>query len=100
VIHYAMIAGIDSPDDKPLAGDEIVLNQWAAGRLGAKPGDRIRLEYYHRENNGDLLEVASDRPGVGLLFRVARILPMTGLGADPTLTPPYKGMTDSDSVRD
>src|SRR5207248_1228238 len=100
VIHYAMIAGISALDDNPLAPDEIALNQWAADHLSAKVGDRIRLEFYHRQPNGDLREEASDAPRLGLLFRVARILPMNGIGADPTLTPPYKGMTDSDSVRD
>ena len=97
-IHYAMIAGISSLDDKPLAADEIALNQWVADRLGAKLGDSIRLDYYHRNMNGELAEVASDRPGVGMKFRVARILPMAGLGADPTLTPIYKGLTDSDAI--
>src|SRR5258706_4292674 len=101
VVHYAMIAGISGAlDEKPLAADEIALNEWAADHLGAKLGDRIRLEFYHRETNGDLREEPSDGPRVGLLFRAGRILPMSGIGADPTLTPPYKGMTDSDSVRD
>jgi ABC-type antimicrobial peptide transport system permease subunit len=58
------------------------------------------MEYYLRQPNGDLAEVASDRPGVGLTFRVARILPMTGIGADPTLTPEYKGLTDADTIAD
>jgi putative ABC transport system permease protein len=99
-IHYAVVAGISDIDGKPLAENEIALNQWAADRMGAKLGDTIRLAYYQRQPNGDLAEVASDRAGVGGAFRVARILPMTGLGADPSLTPEYKGLTDADSVSD
>jgi ABC-type lipoprotein release transport system permease subunit len=96
-IHYAVVAGISEPGIKD---DEIALNEWTAKQLGAKVGDAIRFDYYQRQPNGDLAEVGSDRPGVGLGFRVARILPMTGLGADPSLTPEYKGLTDADSVSD
>src|SRR6185436_14315312 len=66
----------------------------------AKVGDRIRLDYYQRRPDGELEEVRSDRPGVGLVFRVKRILPMTGLGADRTLTPDYPGLTDKASIRE
>ena len=99
-IHYAMIAGLNSLDQKPLQDDDVVLNQWAADQLAAKVGDEIRLEYYHREISGNLKEVASDRAGVGLLFHVVQILPMSGFGSDPTLTPAYKGLTDSGSISD
>jgi ABC-type lipoprotein release transport system permease subunit len=94
-IHYAIVAGMSDVDGKPLRDDEIVLNEWAAGQLGAKPGDAIRLKYYQRQPNGDLNEVTSDRP-----FKVARVIPMTGLGADKSLTPEYKGLTDAESISD
>ena len=99
-LHYAMIAGVEALGDRALASDEIALNEWTADHLGAKVGDSVRLDYYHRETNGDLKDVASDRPGTGLLFRIAVVLPMSGMGADPTLTPTYKGLTDSSSVSD
>lgn len=99
-IHYAMIAGLGSPDDKPLEDDEIILNQWAADQLTAKVGDEIRLDYYHREIDGNLKEVAGNRPGLGLVFHVARIVPMAGFGNDPSLTPAYKGLTDSGRISD
>ena len=101
-IHYAVVAGIDSPggNGPALGPDEIALNQWTAERLGAKAGDRIAFAYYQRKPNGDLEEVASDRPGVGLTLRVKQVLPMEGLGADPSLTPAYKGLTDARSVSD
>jgi hypothetical protein len=76
-----------------LKDDEVALNEWAATRLAAKVGDRIRLDYYQRRADGELVEVRSDREGVALTFRVTRILPMSGLGADRTLTPEYAGLT-------
>jgi putative ABC transport system permease protein len=100
VIHYAIAAGIRGLEDGELGPEEVALNEWTAQRLGAKLGDRIRLDYYLRQSDGELVEVRSDRPGVGLTFRVARILPMRGIGADPTLTPQYKGLTDASSVAD
>ena len=99
-IHYAVVAGISDLDGRPLKDDEIAINEWTARQTGAKVGDTIRFDYYQRQPNGDLAEVGSDRPGVGQMFRVARVLPMSGLGADPSLTPEYKGLTDADSVSD
>lgn len=94
-IHYAMIAGISSVDGQPLHDDEIAINQWTADHLQAKLGDPIHLTYYVRDRTGGTRELESP-----LNFKVAKILPMTGLGADPTLTPTFKGLTDSDSVAD
>src|SRR5256885_12088658 len=45
-----------------------------------------------------LIEIRSDREGLELNFRIASIIPMSGLGADPTLTPTYKGLTDAGSI--
>lgn len=99
-IHYAVAAGISALDDAALGPDEVALNEWAAARLQAKVGDRIRLDYFQRRPDGELQEVRSDRPGVGLTFQVARILPMSGLGADRSLTPDYPGLTDKASIRE
>ena len=99
-IHYAVGAGISALPDGALAADEVVLNEWAAQRLQAAPGDRLRLDYYRRRGDGQLEEVRSDRPGVELTFRVSRVLRMTGLGADRTLTPDYPGLTDKATIRE
>lgn len=96
--HYAIAAGIDHIDNQPLASDEVILNQWMADTLKAKVGDKLKLDYYQRQPNGDLVEVSSDR--AGLTFTIKKILPMTGMGADPSLTPSYKGLTDADSIAD
>ncbi len=99
-IFYAVGAGVDRLGGAALAPDEVVLNEWAAKQINAKPGDQLRLTYYLRGAGGQLEELASDRPGVGLTFRVARVLPMSGVGADPSLTPEYKGLTDAESFSD
>jgi ABC-type antimicrobial peptide transport system permease subunit len=99
-IHYAVTCGISDLPDGALRIDQCAINQWTADQLGAKVGDRIRLTYYQRQTNGELAELASDREGVGLAFTVARVLPMSGLGADTSLTPNYKGLTDAQTVRE
>jgi hypothetical protein len=98
VLHYVIAAGISSLDDGPLKDDEIAFNEPTAKQLGVSVGDSIRLDYFKRLDNGTLAEVNSG--DAGLTFHVARILPMTGLAADRTLTPTYKGMTDAPSVSD
>lgn len=101
-LHYALAAGISDLGTAggKLAPDEIAVNQWAADQMGLKLGDKIRLDYYLRQPNGDLSEVRSDRPTLALTFKLVKILPMKGLGADQTLTPTYKGLTDADSIAD
>jgi putative ABC transport system permease protein len=101
-IHYALAAGINNLGEGAgeLAADEVAVNQWLADQLSLKVGDKLRLDYYLRQPNGDLAQVRSDRPGVALTFKVAKILPMKGLGADATLTPTFKGLTDADSIAD
>lgn len=92
-IHYAVAAGLSDFGDTPLADGEIALNAWAAEQLGAKVGDTVRLAYYRREAGGGELKVVESDP-----LKIASVVPMTGLGADPTLTPAYKGLTDAASV--
>ena len=92
-LHYCIVAGIDNLDGQPLAGDEIALNAWTAQHLDARPGDQIHFNYYQRQSTGQMTEIPAP-----LTFRVARILPMSGLGADPTLTPAYKGFTDAETI--
>ncbi len=92
-IHYAIVAGMDRLDGADLADNEVALNAWTAEQLGARVGDHIRLDYYQRQENGDLREVQGAE-----VFTVARVLPMEGIGADPTLTPEFKGLTDADTI--
>lgn len=98
--HYAVAAGITLLDHTDLKEDEIAINQWTADQLGAKVGDHLHLTYYQRLSTGDLADASSDSAGFKDGFRISQILPMTGIGADRSLTPNYKGLTDADSVAD
>ncbi len=94
VIHYAVAAGLSDLGSRRLGNNEVALNAWTADQLGIAVGDSLKLAYYRREAGGDLKVVQSDP------LKVAAILPMEGVGADPTLTPAYKGLTDAGSVSD
>src|ERR1700722_11163944 len=97
---YSVVAGLDpvattSPPfgpfawaspapTHPLAADEIVLNDWIAQDLNAKPNDEVHLRYHLIGSHGELPEVEKT-------FRVAGILKLTGPAADPALVPVVKG---------
>ena len=70
---------------------EIRLNAWAAEALKAKVGERVTLDYF----------IWSDEDGLttsNASFTLAGILPMTGDGADATLTPEYPGISDAPDI--
>jgi putative ABC transport system permease protein len=106
-IPYSTVAAIDLPTGTPttslafeggtskpvLGGDGILLNDWAAGDLGARIGDRIHLTYYLPGPFGGLqTQVAT--------FVLRGILRMQGLAADRGLVPEYEGVTDAKDLKD
>jgi ABC-type lipoprotein release transport system permease subunit len=100
-IHYALAAGVSEVDGWQPAADEVAINQWTAQQLGAKVGDRLRLTYYLRQPSGQLVDAGMESvPELRQGLRIARVLPMSGLGADNSLTPNYKGLTDASSIAD
>jgi ABC-type lipoprotein release transport system permease subunit len=76
-----------------IGDDAIVLNDWLARDLGAKPGDGITLVYSVRSPSGLLDERAAD-------LVVGRIIATSGIGADRTLTPDFPMVTGAKSLRD
>ncbi len=106
---YSVVAGLDpvattSPPfgpfvwaspapTHPLAADEIVLNDWIAQDLNAKPNDEVHLRYHLIGSHGELPEVEKT-------FRVAGILKLTGPASDPGLVPVVKGITDAKTIND
>lgn len=94
-IHYAIAAGLSDPGETKPGDGEVAVNEWTAQQLGIKPGDMLTFSYYQRQAGGGELKVVRSEP-----LRVIAVLPMGGLGADPSLTPDYKGLTDADSVSD
>jgi putative ABC transport system permease protein len=82
-------AASSSPQKLP----PIILNEWAAGDLGAKAGDEVALDYYLWREEGRLSTETAR-------FRVAGVAPINGLAADKNLTPEYPGISGAQSLSD
>ena len=76
-----------------LLPDSIVLNEWTARELNARPGDPLELEFYRWDAAAGL---RTDKAR----FTVAAIVPMIGLAADRRLVPEYPGITQAESLAD
>ena len=97
-VPYAVVAGVELDGARSRAApaaavrsgdDQIWLNAWAAD--GPRRQGR-------RQRDARLRRVGRRRrrwPRATPTFTVAGILPMTGLGADPTLTPDFPGISRS-----
>ncbi len=122
-VPYSTMTAVDSSEDLPLnyaipagqSGDDrvpVVLNSWAAERLGAKVGTPLRVAYYEPEvENGNEIERY-------FAAMVTDIVPITEPATpyrrrreatfdqpptvynDPDLTPLVPGVTDQDSISD
>jgi len=71
----------------------IILNEWTARDLNAKPGDTVSLEYYLWLESGRLETKKAD-------FTLAAVVPIAGLAADRDLVPEYPGITESQNLSD
>ncbi len=71
----------------------IILNEWAARDLNARPGDVVTLEYYLWHEGGALETKQAE-------FQLAAIVPIAGLAADRNLVPSYPGITGSENLAD
>jgi len=69
----------------------IILNDWTARDLNAKPGDTVSFEYYLWHENGRLETKKAD-------FQLAAVVPISGLAADRDLVPEYPGITESEDM--
>lgn len=100
-IPYSTVAAVPFEGDSPWTGlvetppaaDEVVLNQWAADDLDAKLGDSVTLAYYRMGDLRTLIETTA-------VFRVAAVVPIEGVAADPTLMPDYPGFAGAEDCRD
>ncbi|OGV65389.1 MAG: hypothetical protein A3K19_11095 [Lentisphaerae bacterium RIFOXYB12_FULL_65_16] len=79
------------PDD--MGDDEIILTQWLADDLSARPQDNLNLSYFVWDAATGLREASA-------ILRVRAVVPLTGAAADPDLTPALPGLTDADSCQD
>ena len=87
------LARLAKPTVQPTKHPAIILNDWTARDLNAKPGDTVSLEYYVWIENGRLETKRAD-------FELTAVVPITGLAADRELVPEYPGITESQDLSD
>jgi ABC-type antimicrobial peptide transport system permease subunit len=98
-IPYSLVTAVEQGYAEGLRPDwqdqipPIMLNEWAAKDLNAKPGDDVTIEYYVWQEPGELLTKSAQ-------FRVSSISPIRGFAADRNLAPEYPGITEAESLAD
>ena len=89
---YSMVTAAGGPwTPTGLRDDEIVINQWLADDLQAKPGDALSLVYYDPESGARLAERTNT-------FRVHSMVPMQMPWADRTLMPQFPGIEKAETT--
>jgi ABC-type lipoprotein release transport system permease subunit len=91
----ARSADLTSPGqvESPASLPAILLNEWTAGDLEARPGDVVTLEYYLWNDGGTLSTHAAQ-------FRLAGVVPMKDQAADRDFVPNYPGITATENIGD
>jgi ABC-type antimicrobial peptide transport system permease subunit len=96
---YSLVTAVDDETLEQIAKTTIqasqhppiILNDWTARDLNAKPGDTVSLEYYLWKEDGRLETKKAD-------FQLAAVVPISGLAADRDLVPEYPGITESEDM--
>src|SRR5437660_9976961 len=93
-VPYSMVTAMGAPAmPADLRDDEILINQWLADDLNAKPGDKLSLSYYVIELSRRLEERTNE-------FTVRAVVPLSGAAADRNLMPDFPGLEKAESTRD
>jgi ABC-type antimicrobial peptide transport system permease subunit len=91
---YSMITAAEAPFvPRDMRLDEMLINDWLAEDLAAKPGDKIDLIYYAVDSASHLIEHTNT-------FRVRAIVPLKGIYADRTLMPDFPGVAKAESTHE
>lgn len=99
-VPYSIVSSFGAGGDGPwtlytlLADNEIILNEWTASDLRADIGDRVTLRYFVAGSKTQKLDERSRT------FTVRAVVPMMGLGADPTLMPDFPELADVEDCTD
>jgi ABC-type lipoprotein release transport system permease subunit len=96
---YSLVTAVDDETLEQIAKTTIqasqhppiILNDWTARDLNAKPGDTVSLDYYLWKEDGRLETKKAD-------FQLAAVVPISGLAADRDLVPEYPGITESEDM--
>ncbi|MBM4030524.1 MAG: ABC transporter permease [Planctomycetes bacterium] len=84
---------VDGLVPSDMANDEVVINTWLGGDLGAKPGDELEMTYFVVGPSRKLVEQKTR-------FRIRAMVPIKGTAADWELMPNFPGVADVDNCRD
>jgi ABC-type antimicrobial peptide transport system permease subunit len=90
---FGFLNATDGKSITPLRENDIVLNEWAAKELNARPGDRVRVRYFVAGAGNQLLTEEHE-------FTLKSISPMEGLGIDRDLAPDYPGIQEAQHISD
>ena len=96
-VPFTFASAVHAPDDRMMRNlkpGEALVNEWLAQDLQLSKGDTITLDYHRVE------DASRDKPTGRATLTVARVLPMAGLGADRSLTPPFPGLKSAKRCRD
>jgi ABC-type antimicrobial peptide transport system permease subunit len=91
---YSMVSALGEPIvPRDMRDDEILINQWLAEDLQAKPGDELALSYY-------IVGIMRQMEERTSRFRIRAIVPMFMPYADRSLMPDFPGMVEAKNCRD
>ncbi|MGC8988583.1 MAG: FtsX-like permease family protein, partial [Verrucomicrobiia bacterium] len=91
---YSMVTAANKPIvPEDLKDDEIIISDWLAEDIAAKPGDNLTLKYYVMGRLRNLEEQSAN-------FRVRAILPLTNPVFDRNLMPDFPGIAKAENCRD
>ncbi len=89
---YSMVTAIGTPHVPPETRvDEILINDWLAEDLQAKPGDELHLRYFVMGTNQRLEEKTNS-------FRIRDVVPLAGIYDDRDLMPEFPGVAKAEKT--
>ncbi len=92
-VPYSTITAVPAVGGIEIRPGAIVLNDWTAQNLSAKPGDTVRVAYHAVSEDHRLVEKQAS-------FVLQAVVPLAGEAADPGWTPEYPGISDAKALRD
>ncbi len=92
-IPYSFITAIDRFQDETLQKEEIILSDYTAKRLQAKPGDTIEVNYF---TSDDLKTLVTEK----IKVKVKKVVPLSTLLEDKTLSADFPGLSDVERCTD
>jgi putative ABC transport system permease protein len=89
---YSMVSGIGAPIVPPeMQDNEILVNQWLADDLQAKPGDELQLVYY-------VVGATKRLESRTNAFRIRALVPLSGIYEDRDLLPDFPGIAKAEKT--